>query len=555
MGTRIQAGIRSWLLALALLASLPLWLFAAYSIYEVGQAQRDALTTELIQRTESTANAVNQRLGTALGSLNSLATSDAALRGDLPALYAHAQRVVTMSPEASSISLIAPDGRMVFLTLRPLGTTGIPVSELEAAKRVFETGKPVVSGPFKAPFSDRIVTTLGVPIVQHDKVAYCLRMVLLTGALNELLAAQKLPADWTSAIIDNQGLVLARSRSPELHVGKETAPDWLAAIRANRRDVFDAVTKDGIAVKTSVVRVPSWDWSVAIGVPVATFNASSATALTRLFGFGLVIVLVGAAAAAWLGAIISGHIAAVASASAALHRGEQRQLAHAPIRELHEVVQTLGAVGKREQRTNLTLRNLTAQHEQVATELESARRDELTGLPARALFLDMAEKLREAVAASGGQRLALLFIDLDGFKGVNDTLGHDQGDKVLVAAADILRALTRGADVAGRLGGDEFVVCLAADADQVDATAASVAARVVERVGGIGFGIGCSVGIALWSDQCPDLACAMRRADEAMYEAKRRGKNRAAVYGAGPKADGTEWASQAAPACRTDCAR
>lgn len=550
----IRLGIRSWLLALAILASLPLFLVAAYSIYEVGQAQREAITAELVQRTESTANAVNQRLGTALGALNSLATSDAALRGDLPALYEHARRVVALSPGASAISLVSPDERMVFLTLRPFGTANLPVSDLEAARRVFETGKPVVSGPFKAPVSDRIVTTLAVPVFRGEKVAYCMRMVLLTDALNDLLAAQRLPADWTAGIVDRNGLLLARSRSPERYVGKAAAPDLQAAIRAGNHDVFDSVTQDGIPVKTAIVSVPSWDWSVVVGVPAAALNASSNKALTRLIVFGVVIALMGALAVAWLSAFISRHIAEVASASAALHRGEQLLFSHAPIRELHDVVQTLGAVTKREQRTRLTLQNLAAQHEQVATELESARHDGLTGLPGRVLFLGMVAGLRDAVAAQGGQRLALLFIDLDGFKRVNDTLGHDQGDKVLVETAEILRALTRGSDVAGRLGGDEFVVCIAAAAGEIEATAASVATRVVERVGRIGYGIGCSVGISLWADRCPDVSCAMRCADEAMNEAKRRGKNRHAVYGVGAKADGTEWTSNALAECRGNCA-
>jgi diguanylate cyclase (GGDEF)-like protein len=213
-------------------------------------------------------------------------------------------------------------------------------------------------------------------------------------------------------------------------------------------------------------------------------------------------------------------------------------------------MQAMGAASQRELRTNLALQDIIAKHEQVSSDLESARRDTLTGLPGRALFLELAEGLRETVARRGKGKLAILFVDLDGFKAVNDSLGHEQGDRVLVQAAEILRAQTRDTDAVGRLGGDEFVVCISADADQMAASAQRVANRIVLGVGEIGFGIGCSIGVAQISDACPDISCAMRRADEAMYEAKRRGKNRYVIFDAVPNEDASPCDNSLPSACK-----
>lgn len=546
---RLRRGIGLWLFALSILTSLPLFLFAAYSINELAHTQKLSVIAELVQRTEATANAVQQRLASIQGSLNSLATSDAALKGDLPTLYEHARRIVQANPETRAISLVTPDYKLAFLTLRPFGEAGIIAGDLDAVRQVFNTGKPAVSGPFKSPLGDNIITTVGVPVFVNGKVAYCLRMVLLTSTLNDLLAAQKLPEDWTSGIVDGHGMILARSRSQELYVGKEASSAVVSAVRAKTHEVFDSITRDGIPSTGFVVQVPSWDWFVAISVPQASLNATLNRYMTILLLVGLIIMLTGTTAAFLLARHIKRQIENVARAAQALHLGESPIASKSPIHELHEIVQTFGVVAEREERAKLALLNAKAQHEQVATDLESAKRDALTGLPARTLFLEMVEGLRQAVAAQGGRKLALLYIDLDGFKAVNDSLGHEQGDRVLVQTADILRSLTRESDVAARLGGDEFVVCLTAVEEHIAQTAVSVAERVVEQVGEIGLGIGCSIGISVWSEKCPDLACAMRRADEAMYEAKRQGKNRYVVYGAGRKTDGTDWKPLAPPEC------
>jgi diguanylate cyclase (GGDEF)-like protein len=250
---------------------------------------------------------------------------------------------------------------------------------------------------------------------------------------------------------------------------------------------------------------------------------------------------------------IARQVTRIASVSAAMHRGERPPVADTPIKEFDDMAQALGAVDKREERTQLALMNMTARNDEAKVQLESAKRDALTGLPARSLFLEMTSGLCHAVAARGGRKLALLFIDLDGFKGVNDAYGHAVGDQVLVRTAEVLRALTRESDTAGRLGGDEFVVCLSADDEHIEATAASVAARVVERVHAIGFGVGCSIGISVWPVDCPDLLCALRRADEAMYEAKRRGKNGFVIFNAGPKTDASAWATLAPAHCHCNC--
>ncbi|MFP5516515.1 MAG: diguanylate cyclase, partial [Alphaproteobacteria bacterium] len=160
---------------------------------------------------------------------------------------------------------------------------------------------------------------------------------------------------------------------------------------------------------------------------------------------------------------------------------------------------------------------------QLDAELHQARRDALTGLPARGLFLEMAEELHLS-AKKKRATLAFLYIDLDGFKGVNDRHGHEQGDKVLRMVAEIMRRTTRDSDLLGRLGGDEFVICLSGHGPDVRAVATGVAARIIRDVRELDLGVGCSAGIALTADECDDVGCVLRLADAAMYRAKTAGK-------------------------------
>ena len=528
-----RASIRGWLFAVALLASLPLLGFALYSVYELGQTRQTALTAELTGRTEATASAVRQQLDAGVGYLSALATSEAATRDDIPELYAHAQRVAKAHPEARAFTLIAPDRRMSFLTLVPLGTRGLVGSDPEALETVFATGKPAASGAFKSPVSDRMVTTVGVPVLRDGRVAYCLRMVLLTDTLNQLLAAQKLPPGWVATVIDARGRVVARSRDAARFIGREVSASVMAQVRAGRQGVFEAVSLDGQRVTTSLVPVPGWQWKVAVSVPFAEFESRIYRSMMPLALVGVVFLMMAFLAADRVSRRIAEQVGWVLATSRSMERGEDPPLHTVTISELADLEHSLRSVGAREHEAQSQLTDLVLQHERVAAELSQARADVLTGLPGRAVFLERVERMHAALDTEPGRRVALLFVDLDGFKAVNDRLGHEQGDLVLVRTAEILRSLIRGDDMAARLGGDEFVVCLTAPSDAIEVSARAVAARLVEEVSGIGSGIGCSVGVAVWTDLCPDLASVMRRADEAMYEAKRRGKNRFVLYDEG----------------------
>lgn len=536
-------------MALAAAAGLPPILLAAYLVYGFGKAGYDNTTRELVQRTESTAHAVSQQLDVVHASLTVLSHSDAALGNDLPKLYEASQRLVKSTPAVSAVSLIGADRKMVFLTLRPYvhpdarpqGTQDIPVSDLAAVQQVFQTGRPAVSAPFPSPVSERTVTSLAVPIVQDGKVVYCLRAIIRTDTLNQLLARQDLPQDWTVAIVDKGGLLLARSRSPERYVGKPGSDSLLAALKARQHGVFDGKNKEGVLIKTTIVQVPGWDWSVAIGVPIAALEAPMRHALMLLATTTLAVGAVGFVLSLWLARFITGHVKRLTRVAAGIHRGDKVDLSTLSIKELVEVAERLGEVSRRERRTHIALQDVTARSERTLAQLDSARHDALTHLPGRALFFELVDKRRRAVRRPDQGQLALLFIDLDGFKAVNDQQGHQQGDRVLVEAAGVLTSLVRDTDVAGRLGGDEFVICLVSDHGHIDSTATEVAERVLAKVRKIGFDISCSIGIAVVSGPDADVPAALSNADEAMYEAKRRGKNRAVVFGREPKLDGTPW--------------
>ena len=153
--------------------------------------------------------------------------------------------------------------------------------------------------------------------------------------------------------------------------------------------------------------------------------------------------------------------------------------------------------------------------------------DNLTGLPNRALFLDRLQKALALTDRSDTQ-VAVLFLDLDNFKDINDTQGHDFGDSLLKEVARRLSGCIRAADTLARLGGDEFVVMLAATDSQ--GTASITAVRILETfrtpfdLEGRRIYAGISIGIAIYPDDAPDQEGLLRSADTAMYEAKARGR-------------------------------
>ncbi len=161
---------------------------------------------------------------------------------------------------------------------------------------------------------------------------------------------------------------------------------------------------------------------------------------------------------------------------------------------------------------------------------KAAAHDRLTGLPNRGLLLD---RLGQAVTAiqdmeSGG--LALLFIDLDGFKPINDTHGHDVGDVVLKQVSARMREALRGSDTLARFGGDEFVVLAVGITDP--GPARIIGEKLLEAVSlpirhdGRELRVGASIGIALFPGCADDADGLLRAADEAMYEAKSAGRHR-----------------------------
>ena len=161
----------------------------------------------------------------------------------------------------------------------------------------------------------------------------------------------------------------------------------------------------------------------------------------------------------------------------------------------------------------------------------NAYHDALTGLPNRALFT---ERLEQAVVqrSAAAHPPAVLFLDLDRFKEVNDAHGHAVGDALLVEAAARLRAEVRAGDTVARFGGDEFAALV--HSDPQGKAAAELAARLHAaltrpyRLGAGSFVVGASVGVAFWRPGC-SAAQLLRQADLAMYEAKNEGKGRVVV--------------------------
>ncbi len=195
------------------------------------------------------------------------------------------------------------------------------------------------------------------------------------------------------------------------------------------------------------------------------------------------------------------------------------------IAKLAEAIGTIVVQNEaRQYRLELMVKDLLASN----LALDKARHDPLTGLPNRSMFHDILEKKCDQALESQGL-LALLFIDLDKFKEVNDTLGHAAGDELLVLVSLRLRTIVGDQGVAARQGGDEFTVLL----DDVEAVrnAEDVADRIVRRMREPfaltekTVQIGSSVGLSFFPSEADSPLTLLKNADVAMYQSKQGGRN------------------------------
>lgn len=240
----------------------------------------------------------------------------------------------------------------------------------------------------------------------------------------------------------------------------------------------------------------------------------------------LVCTLLSAVAAQYLSRRLLGDIvrplrglASVAHA-ARRERSFDRRVPEAPIAELNELGNDFNAL----------LDELEVWHSHLQNENQTlahqASHDSLTGLPNRAFFEG---RLSRSVRNAARQRehMALLFLDSDHFKQINDTLGHAVGDEVLISVADRVRAQLREHDLVARLGGDEFAVLLTPlhsrqDAEQIAEKIVASMKLPVHLDSGRSIATSLSVGIAFYPDDGADPASLLNAADAAMYQAKRK---------------------------------
>ncbi|WP_018988667.1 bifunctional diguanylate cyclase/phosphodiesterase [Aromatoleum toluclasticum] len=187
--------------------------------------------------------------------------------------------------------------------------------------------------------------------------------------------------------------------------------------------------------------------------------------------------------------------------------------------------------------------DITERKQQEEAIWRQANFDPLTGLANRSLLQDRLEHALAQARRHGG-KVGLMFLDLDGFKWINDSLGHDVGDEMLVEVARRLKASVRGQDTVARLGGDEFTVVVNDLHDQRNMEDLHVVAEKLVAVlrepfllGNARHHISGSIGITVFPDDGEDVQTLLRNADIAMYKAKQAGKNRAQFYAHHMQAD------------------
>ncbi len=336
-------GIRAWLITFGVMAALPVLLFAGLAAERVANAERMATMVQLNHRTEAATNKVERYLQSLWDLAVTLAEAPSLQTGDLPAFYGFAKRAMDAGKVGRSVVLVDPTGQMLLNTRRPFGSELPIAGDIETLNEAVVSKVPRISGLFQGAVSRGLIFVVWVPVVRDDHVRW---LVGVTVALQDLTAAlheERLPEGWVGAVIDRQGIIVARTQETEQFVGRSASSELRASIAKRQWGIFPSVTATGIAVSTSIRNLPNSGWTMAVGVPQSLFNAPADASRRFMFGLGLAALLTASFLAFVLGRHMSQHIANVAAAAVAVGEGRHSPMMSSSVREIDAVSNALVA--------------------------------------------------------------------------------------------------------------------------------------------------------------------------------------------------------------------
>jgi PAS domain S-box-containing protein len=340
--------VRHHLAVLALALALPATLFVGVLLWRLADVERTRLEGQAFSVARAAALAVDRELAGLVSTVEVVSLLDSLRTGDLQAFDAQARAV----RERTGINVVLRDlsGQQLVNTRLPWGEplpkALLPSFDAEALR----AGRPVVSDVVVGAVTRTPLFAVGRPVPRgggDGEAAYLLNLSLpadrIRRALAEELASRAVPADWTVAVVDRAGLILARSRAHEEFVGKPATRDLQDATQEGQEGAWRGTTADGQAVFGAFARSRLSGWRVAVGVPEGALAVPLRQALLLLGALGAGMAALSAPLALLLGRRISRPIQALADRAAALGRGETVAPLLTPVREVNRVAGELEA--------------------------------------------------------------------------------------------------------------------------------------------------------------------------------------------------------------------
>jgi signal transduction histidine kinase/CheY-like chemotaxis protein len=390
---------RTHLVLLVVGAVLPVAVFSVFAAARFAVEAKRGVEQRLRVTADGLAAALDKTFEKSIAALQVLAASRSLDDDDLVEFYEEAQRA--REPLGWwTVALIAPDGTHLLNLLQPLGTPLRSVADRRYFRDVIRTRAVVVTELLANRIDGRLATAIAVPVVRDGAVKYVVLAGWHAERFASLVGSRESHGEWTRAIVDGEGVIVARSRAPEQFVGRKATADFLERTAQSTHGFYSATTIDSAKVYGAFTRSAVSGWTAAVAVPATAVEAASWGSVTVTILAGIGLFAVGVLATLLVGRRFARSITEATAAAEALASGGAPRAPASSVIEVRRLGMALDVSARLlDQRERERTEALRRAHDARAVE-EEARREAEQANRAKDEFLAMlGHELRNPIAA------------------------------------------------------------------------------------------------------------------------------------------------------------